>query len=79
MLASDIAILRCLQQVSGAAAIVTIPEAAWELSLGVYLIVSGIQDVVAAQRHLPYGTDPQPGSRYAVSPPAHTVSLAQRT
>jgi hypothetical protein len=41
MLASDIAILRCLQQVSGAAAIVTIPEAAWELSLGVYLIVWG--------------------------------------
>lgn len=44
LLASDIAILfGAYKQTAGISGILTVPEAAWELSLGVYLIVKGFR------------------------------------
>jgi hypothetical protein len=44
LLASDIAVLfGAYKQTSGAAGILTAPEFAWELSLGIYLIVKGFK------------------------------------
>lgn len=44
LLASDIAILLgAYKQTAGISGILTVPEAAWELSLGIYLIVKGFK------------------------------------
>jgi hypothetical protein len=44
LLASDIAILfGAYKQTAGISGILTVPEAAWELSLGIYLIVGGFK------------------------------------
>ncbi len=44
LLASDIAILfGAYKQTAGISGILTVPEAAWELSLGIYLIAKGFK------------------------------------
>jgi hypothetical protein len=44
LLASDIAILfGAYKQTAGISGVLTVPEAAWELSLGIYLIVKGFK------------------------------------
>jgi hypothetical protein len=44
LLASDVAILLgAYKQTAGISGVLTVPEAAWELSLGIYLIVKGFK------------------------------------
>ena len=66
LLASDIAVLfGAYNQTSGAAGILTVPEFAWELSLGIYLIVKGFKTSSAV-----LGTRPT-----AAKPPSLTTPV----
>ena len=68
LLASDIAVLfGAYKQTSGIAGILTVPEFAWELSLGIYLITKGFKAASPALDSGPTGAKPLPLTSPAVA------------
>ncbi len=71
LLASDIAVLfGAYKQTSRTAGILTIPEFAWELSLGIYLIVKGFKTSSAVLDTHPTGTNGAAANGAPVTTPA---------
>jgi Domain of unknown function (DUF4386) len=64
-------------QVSGTSAALTFPEAAWELSLGIYLIAKGFRSdavVFAGERHDSGAGEPTLGTRQTLAPASPAVA-----
>lgn len=69
--ASGIAVLLGVyDQVSVWSAIATIPEFAWELSLGIYLVVKGFKPSPITAGHIPAVPTPRPSGTPLAAPPA---------
>ena len=65
------------QHVSGASGILTLPEALWELSLGIYLIAKGFRPDASLfhhERRDPEADDLAPGGRQAPAPDRAVVA-----